>query len=191
MVRATNSAKSTSADYAGELGTMFVNDALLGIDQAGGEIARTTDESVRALLPAPAHRLILLPDIQDGLPFTRSLFVTGTTKAATLEISTGPWSWISTRFAQRVTSLGHTLDEEALPTGRKIPVPLVLPGNQVVMHDMWTDPSIEEGAQRYGVPRCDGILGADFWRRWLTVLDFPARQVLLYDYASVLPELVI
>jgi len=33
-----------------------------------------------------------------------------------------------------------------------------------------------------GYARCDGILGADFWCRWVTVFDFPAGELLLFPY---------
>jgi hypothetical protein len=33
-----------------------------------------------------------------------------------------------------------------------------------------------------GITRCDGMLGADFWCRWITVFDFPASELLLFPY---------
>ena len=72
-VQALPAEKGQDPAYAGTLGTMFFNDGLLGIDQASGEIARTSHyAAVRALLPDPTHRLDLLPNVQDGDCFDTS-----------------------------------------------------------------------------------------------------------------------
>ena len=169
---------------------MFFNDGLLGIDQASGEIARTSHHAaVRALLPNPTHRLDLLPNVQDSVPFTRSLKIDGLRTTPTFAVSSDRTSWISAHIATRVSLERHSLDETGLALNEKCDVPLVLPNTPPMRHAMGIHTSIEQYGKGSGVAECDGILGADFLRRWLVVFDFPARQLLLYDYTRVLPEL--
>jgi len=171
---------------------MFFNDGLLGIDWASGEIARTSQHAaIRALLPDPTHRLDLLPNVLDGVPFTRSLTIDGLRTTPTFAVVSGRSSWISARIANRISSQRHTLDEIGLARNEKCDVPLLFPDTKPMQHSMWIHTSIEQYGKNWGVPECDGILGTDFLRRWLVVLDIPAGQLLLYDYARVLPELKI
>ena len=189
-VQALPAEKGQDPAYAGTLGTMFFNDGLLGIDQASGEIARTSHYAdVRALLPDPTHRLDLLPNVQDGVPFTRSLRIDGLRTTPTFAVASGRSSWISARIATRVSSERHSLDEVELALEEKFDVPLVFPNTAPMQHSMRIHTSIEQYGKGWGVPECDGILGTDFLRRWLVVFDFPTGELLLYDYARVLPEL--
>ena len=191
-VQALSTEKGHDPPYAGALGTMFFNDGLLGIDQASGEIARTSHHAVvRALLPNPTHRLDLLPNVQDGVPFTRSLKIDGLRTTPIFVVASDRSSWISARTATRISSERHDLDEIGLALNEKFDVPLMFPSTPPMQHAMWIHTSIEQYGKGWGVPECDGLLGTDFLRRWLVVLDFPARQLLLYDYARVLPELKI
>lgn len=191
-VQALPTEKGYDPAYAGALGTMFFNDGLLGIDQASGEIARVSHHAeVRALLPTPTHRLDLLPNVQDSVPFTRSLQIDGLRTAPTFIISSDRNSWISARLATHISSERHYLDEVELALDEKFDVPLAFPNASLMQHSMRIHTSIEQYGRGWGVPECDGILGIDFLRRWLVVLDFPARQLLLYDYARFLPELKI
>lgn len=191
-VRALPTKDGADSAYAGAVGTMLFNDGLLGIDQASGEIARVSRHAdVRALLPEPAHRLALIPNVQDSVPFTRSLNVDGLRTTPTFLIASDQRSWISARLAARIASDGHRLDDVDLTLDKKVDVPLNFPNTPPLEHAMWIHTSVEQYGKMWGVSRCDGILGIDFLRRWLVVFDFPARQLLLYDYACVLPELTI
>ena len=191
-VQARPRVERAAPNYAGTLGVMAFNDGLLGIDSAGGEIARVTHHaSVRARLPDPTHRLELLPHVQDGVPFTRSLKIEGLMTTPTLMIASNGSSWISARFATRISSADYHLDAVELALNERFDVPLVLPNTLSVQHSMWIHTAIEQHGKGWGVPECDGILGGDFLRRWLVVFDFPAQQLLLYDYSRVLPELTI
>jgi hypothetical protein len=191
-VQALPTEKGYDPAYAGTLGTMFFNDGLLGLDWASGEIARTSQHAaIRALLPDPTHRLGLLPNVQDGVPFTRSLRIDGLRTTPTFAVASGRSSWISARVANRTSSQRHSLDEIGLARNEKFDVPLVFPNTTPMQHSMRIHTSIEQYGKGWGVPECDKILGGDFLRRWLVVLDIPAGQLLLYDYARVLPELKI
>lgn len=173
--------------YAGDVGTMFFNDSVLALDFVENRVARA--DSVPATLPPGIVDLPLVPDAQDGVPFVASIDVEGMSASGTFLIdSSRSQSWLSIDYVRRAASdrLARTLEkrmEKAAKTERSI----TLPGGPSVEHELWVGSWIAADVGRWGV-RCDGILGADFLRRWIPVFDFPAQRLRLVDYAMALPS---
>lgn len=178
--------------YAGSVGTMFFNDGLLAIDQASGEVARVERaESVREQLPAPTFMLPLLPGTDDRTAFTSVITVEDIDGPLTLQLSSGRGtSVLSNRVISRSRSRrARSRYEGAHTATTRLDVPLTLPGARTLCHSMYVIDRVDTYARQFGLEAFDGILGADFLRRWITVFDYPAGCLMLYDYGLALPAL--
>jgi hypothetical protein len=178
--------------FAGAVGTMFFNDGLLAIDQASGEIARVDRaDSVRERLPAPTFMLPLLPGTDDRTAFTSVIAVEDTDGPLTFQLASGRGtSLLSDRVIGRSRSRrAASRYKDACATTDRLDVPLVLPGETMLEQSMFVRDWVDTHARQYGLDAFDGILGADFLRRWITVFDYPAGRLLLYDYGLALPAL--
>ena len=186
MVGASRTDLTGFDQYAGEVGTMFFNDSVLALDFVEARVARA--DTVPVTLPPSIVDLPLVPEAQDGVPFVASIAVEGMSAPGTFLIdSSNKQSWLSIDYVRRAASdrLAHALEkrmEGATTTERSI----TLPGGPSVEHELWVGSWIARDVGRWGV-RCDGILGADFLRRWIPVFDFQAQRLRLADYATVLP----
>jgi hypothetical protein len=137
------------------------------------------DASVPAMAVVPADqrpalggafcRVPMIPNTRKGRHFTAAV------SGAVFEI-TYEWQSIVTPqyLASRQTRAGRN--------GRAT-IELKLPGDVAVTQEFGVgDVGDVAPLAESGYTRCDGILGADFWCRWVTVFDFPAGELLLFPY---------
>jgi hypothetical protein len=174
--------------HAGDLGVLFFAHGVLAIDAAGPRVGFTTEDTIRAWPVAPDVRVPLMPEVQDRVPFTRAIALpTLDGGEATLRIDTGePVSRLSTRYVRRAGNVKRATSALAAHAkGEPEPFQLALPGGRTLMQRMSLDDQPEERYEMWGVERCDGVLGMDWMRRWITVFDLPRGELLLWDYASL------
>lgn len=174
--------------HAGGLGVLFFGHGVLAIDAAAPRVGFTTDPGVRAWPVAPDVRIPLLPGVQDDMPFTRAIALpTLDGGEATLLVDTGRHtSRLSTGYVGRAGNATRVREVlGAHEKGEPDSLQLVLPGGRTLVQRLWLDDALEDAYEMWGVERCDGVLGMDWVRRWVTVFDLPRGALLLWDYATL------
>jgi hypothetical protein len=168
---------------AGQLGALYFDRLVLGVDPAGPAAAASARDAVRASFAGAADRLPLLPDVGDRLPVTRALAdVRGGGSRPTLAICTNltrsalsaeyltrtrPGWWRRRSIARRARREGTMDVVFALPAGRRVTMEVdVVAGGGFTAGDL----------------PLDGWLGIDFLYRWMFAIDFPRHELVLFDY---------
>lgn len=172
--------------YAGSLGVLYLNDAMLGVDAAGPVVALSTRSEIRASFPESLCRLPLVHNALDRLPLTQSLTdLEAPAAVPTFLLSTGTErSSISINYVQHQWRK-HSLRWKAKRAHRKggtVPLRLQLPNGDPVHMEAAVESDMPEYIGEVGVRQIDGVLGVDFLRRWMQVFDFPGRELVLFPY---------
>jgi hypothetical protein len=181
----TDSQLTLVPPIAGGLGLAFTTDALVGIDPAAPAVSCSDRVGLRPALPEPVCRFQLISTPAGEAPVTEAVHMDLSARAPSLAIDTGHGeSALSLTFVE-----GHAASR-VVDRFRGIArdqgwahVTLTLPNGACVTQRMRVlDPS---GLARYNRSKpqgCDGRLGMDFLRRWVTVFDPSRREMLVYRY---------
>lgn len=174
--------------YAGSVGPMFFEDGLLALDFVEGRVARA-DASRAIALPPSEAALALVPEGWNGVTFVRDITVAGMSEpgvflvASDMQRSTLSIDYVRRAASPRLVRKYERYMERKCVVSEKV----ALPDGPTVTHDFRVGSWIAKHVKNWQVA-CDGVLGADFLRRWIPVFDFPAQRIRLIDYATVLPS---
>lgn len=170
--------------YAGSLGTLYLNDAILALDAAGPCIGFSTRAAIRERFSDAVCRIPLLPDVPDRMPVTQAIPDRSAPDALpTFLLSTGSASSVSLEYTRR--NWPRLLRWKVARAHRKhstIALPLGLPNGSGVEIKAFVVDRMPEYVSSGELPRIDGVLGVDFLRRWIQVFDFPGGELALFDY---------
>jgi hypothetical protein len=174
--------------YAGRLGVEYMDDAVLGLDPAGPALGLTARAEIRSWPEPPASIIPLVPGAGGQMPVTLALrdqHAPTATPALMLDAG-GQSSYLTRSYVEKNWS-GFWLRRSGMRALRKqknVGLPLALPNGETVEIDV----HVAEEPPRYvvplGVDELHGVLGIDFIRRWMSVFDFPGRELLLFDYSA-------
>ena len=143
-------------------------ESVVAIDASVPAVAVVTADQ-RPALAGELFRIPMIPNTWKGRHYTAAV------SGAVFEIAYEWQSSVTPQYlASRRTRVGRN--------GRA-DIELRLPGDIAVTQEV----GVADGYNvaplaESGYTRCDGILGADFWCRWVTVFDFPAGELLLFPY---------
>ena len=170
---------------AGGLGLAFTGDSVLGMDPAAPAVSCSARVDLRSGLPEPMCRFQLISTPTGEALITEAVRTDLSSQAPVLAIDTGCGeSALSLNFVEahagsrvidRFRAIAHDQGWWS--------VTLTLPnGGRVTQRMRVLDPSLLGRYNRSKPEGCDGRLGMDFLRRWVTVFDPSRREMLAYPY---------
>ncbi len=170
---------------AGAIGPCFLDASVLAFNAATPAVARSAAVTPQLARTDALCRLLLSGVLANGQWVTAGLFSDVASTPPKLMIDTGyAQSMLSTAFIDRFVPkrLASRIRAAARSRGwADIPFDLAS-GRRAKQRMHLIDPGKQDAEDPRALHECDGTLGMDFFRRWVSLFDPSGRQVLVYPY---------